>query len=207
MIKVKICGITNLEDAQAAIDAGADALGFVFYKKSPRYINPKIAQTIIQKLPNHITKIGVFVNAKEKEIKKIARLCKLDMLQFHGSESPQFCGKFNNYKIIKVFRIKDSINFKNIVKYNTFAYLFDTYVLSKIGGTGKKFNWGLIRNISSLGKPLFLSGGLTEKNVQTAIKIARPAWLDVSSSVENKPGVKNKEKIKSFIAAVKNKQR
>lgn len=201
MIRVKICGITNLEDAQAAINAGADALGFIFYKKSPRYINPKIAQTIIKKMPNCLTKIGVFVNAKEKEIKRVARLCKLDLLQFHGSESPYFCKKFKNYKIIKAFRIKNSINLKNIVKYTTFAYLFDTFVLSKIGGTGRKFNWDLMRNIPRLGKPIFLSGGLTARNVQTALKIVHPDWLDVSSAVESKLRIKDKMKIKTFITA------
>ena len=130
-VKVKIAGITNIEDARAAIKAGCDALGFIFFKKSPRYIAPEKASEIIRQLPKGVITIGVFCGAKEAEIKKIAKQCALDALQFHGGESAAFCRKFKNYKIIKVFRIKDTIDVNTIKKYNTFACLFDTYAKSK----------------------------------------------------------------------------
>ncbi|MDD5610990.1 MAG: phosphoribosylanthranilate isomerase [Candidatus Omnitrophica bacterium] len=203
MIKVKICGITNLEDAQASIDAGCDALGFVFYKKSPRYIRPQIVAEIIKHLPAKLIKIGVFVNAKEEAIKRIAKLDHLDMLQFHGNESPGFCRKFKKYKVIKAFRIKDKIDLPMIARYKTFAYLFDTFVKSKIGGTGRKFDWKLLRHLDGLKQPVFLSGGLTAKNVKRATRSFKPAWLDASTSLEKYPGKKDSNKIRNFIRAAK----
>lgn len=203
MVRVKICGITNLEDALCSVEAGCDALGFVFYKKSPRYITPQKAKDIIKKLPKNITKIGVFVNAPEKTIKDIARICGLDMLQFHGNESQEFCKRFNGYQIIKVFRIKDKIDIENILRYKTFAYLFDTFVESKPGGTGRRFNWDLLEGLEDIDRSIFLSGGLTAKNVKGAIKVIHPDWVDVSSSVEIKPGEKDYNKVKKFIEAVR----
>jgi phosphoribosylanthranilate isomerase len=203
MVKVKICGITNLEDALASIDAGCDALGFVFYKKSPRYIGVPAAKKIIKQLSPLAIKIGVFANAKEKTIKRIAKTCHLDMLQFHGNESPDFCQKFKGYKVIKVFRIKNKIDLPQISKYKTFAYLFDTFIKSKIGGTGKKFNWSLLKHLSPLKQPVFLSGGLTAKNVKKAIEAFRPAWVDASSSLEKYPGKKAHKKVEAFIKAAK----
>ena len=202
MVKVKICGITNLGDALNSVKAGCNALGFVFYRKSPRYITPEKASRIIKHIPAHILKIGVFVNAEEKTIKRIARLCNLDMLQFHGNESPKFCQKFKGYKIIKAFRVKDKIELKNLLNYKTFAYLFDTFVKSKMGGTGRKFDWKRVRGLKSLRKPIFLSGGLNAKNVAEAVKQVHPDWVDVSSSVEIKPGKKDYKKVKKLIEAV-----
>ncbi len=203
MVKVKICGITNLENALNSVKAGCNALGFVFYRKSPRYITPEKANQIIKHIPPHILKIGVFVNAKEKAIKRTAKLCNLDMLQFHGTESPEFCKKFKGYKIIKAFRVKDKIELKNLLNYKTFAYLFDTFVKSKVGGTGKKFNWALVKHLKGLRKPIFLSGGLNAQNVTEAIKQVCPDWIDVSTSVEIKPGKKDYKKVKKFITTVR----
>ena len=203
MVKIKICGITNLEDALNSVKAGCNALGFVFYRKSPRYITPEKANQIIKHIPAHILKIGVFVNAKEKAIKRTAKLCNLDMLQFHGNESPDFCKKFKGYKIIKAFRVKDKIELKNLLNYKTSSYLFDTFVKSKMGGTGRKFNWTLVRHLKGLRKPIFLSGGLNAENVTEAIKQVRPDWLDVSTSVEIKPGKKDYNKVKEFIEIVR----
>lgn len=205
MVKIKICGITNLGDAQGAIKAGCDAIGFIFYKKSPRYVTPLKAKKIISKLPKNIIKIGVFANARENTIRRVARLCKLDILQFHGNESPEFCDKFKLNKVIKAFRVKAELDLKKISEYKTFAYLFDTFVPSKLGGTGKKFDWKLIRHIDSIKLPVFLSGGLTEKNVQEAMRHVRPAWVDVSTSVETEPGKKDHKKIKRFIQAATSK--
>ncbi|MCM8800472.1 MAG: phosphoribosylanthranilate isomerase [Candidatus Omnitrophica bacterium] len=204
MVKIKICGITNLSDALTSINAGCHALGFIFYKKSPRYISAQRAKQIIRNLPKKIKKIGVFVNAKEKIIKDIARICKLDLLQFHGDESPRFCQQFKDYPVIKAFRIKDRIDLSEILSYNTSAYLFDTFVKSKSGGTGKHFNWDLLKAIrDKIRKPIFLSGGLDLRNVKEAIKLIRPDWVDVSSSLEIKPGKKDPHKIIRFIKAVK----
>lgn len=206
MVKVKICGITNAKDAINAVRAGCDGLGFVFYKKSPRYISPDKAEEIIKLLPRSIVRIGVFANAHKKTIRRIAKLCNLNILQFHGNESPEFCDTFKKYKIIKAFRIKNKIQLSSIKRYKVFAYLFDTFVKSRIGGTGKNFNWELLsRHLKDIKQPIFLSGGLTEKNVKKAIETVKPHWVDVSSSVEIKPGSKDYSKVKNFIKAAKNK--
>ena len=202
MVKVKVCGITNLEDAMAAVAAGCDALGFVFFKKSPRYIAPEKARAIIAELPAGMLKIGIFVNPKEERVRRIARFCKLDLLQFHGQESAKFCRRFKGYKIIKAFRVRDKIDLKKILKYQTFAYLFDTFVRSKPGGTGKKFDWGLLRYLKEIKQLIFLSGGLNAQNVKRAIQAVRPDWVDVSSSLEVRPGKKDRSKIRKFMRVI-----
>jgi len=204
MVKVKICGITNLIDALASVEAGCDALGFVFYKGSPRYIMPQKASGIIKQLPKSLIKIGVFANAREKTIKRIAKMCNLDILQFHGDESWEFCARFEDYKVIKAFRLKDKMELSKIMQYKTFAYLFDTFVKSKFGGTGKKFNWNLLAHLEDTRQPVFLSGGLNKNNVIEAIRYIQPDWVDVSSSVEARPGKKCPKKVKEFIRTVKN---
>ncbi len=203
MVRVKICGITNLEDALNAVDAGADALGFVFYKKSPRYITPDDAGDITKRLPASTIKVGVFVNAREKSIKRIARICGLNMLQFHGDESPEFCSRFQGYKIIKASRIKGALDILKILRYKPYAYLFDTWVSNKAGGTGKRFNWSLLKNFSKIGRRIFLSGGLNATNVKQAINIVHPEWVDASSGVEVRSGKKDTRKLKKFIQAAK----
>ncbi len=207
MVKIKICGITNLEDALAASLSGADAVGFVFYKKSPRYITPLKAQKISWILPKKILRTGVFVNESEKRIKVIAKMCGLHILQFHGNESPDFCRRFKGYKVVKVFRVKDGIDFKELRKYDVFGYLFDSFSKKKLGGTGKKFNWHLLREKGKINKPVFLSGGINIRNMGLAYKTIRPDWIDLSSSVESKPGKKNHAKIKNLINAAKRKMK
>lgn len=206
MVRVKICGITSLDDALAAIDAGCDALGFVFYKKSPRYIAPSKAKEIIRGLRRDILKIGVFVNEKEKEIRRVAELCGLDMLQLHGDESAQFCARLKDYKIIKAFRVGSRLDAKDLSGYKPFAYLFDTFSRLKAGGTGRKFDWGLLKGIGCLKRPVFLSGGLSTRNILEAIKRVHPQWIDVSSSVEIRPGKKDRRKLRILIRLAKNKK-
>jgi len=203
MPKVKICGITNLEDALQSVKAGCDALGFVFYKHSPRYITPRRARSIIQQLPRSVLKIGVFVNAREHTIRKTARLCSLDVLQFHGNESPQFCRRFRNFKIVKAFRVRDRLNKQDLLRYRPFAYLLDSFSASKAGGTGRGFAWKLIRHLDGLKQPIFLSGGLSIRNVRKAIRTVRPQWVDVSTSVEARPGKKDHAKVRLFIRKAK----
>jgi len=205
MVRIKICGITNLEDALSSIRSGCDALGFVFYKRSPRYLVPEKARQIIGKLPERVIKIGVFVNARKKTIRRIARLCRLDMLQLHGDESVSFCRGFSEYKLIKAFRVKGRIDLRDILSYNSYAYLFDSFAVSKFGGTGRKFDWRLMRDLKRINRPLFLSGGLNEKNVKRAIKAFKPDWVDASSSLEAAPGRKDREKVRKFIRAAKGK--
>ena len=203
MVKVKICGITNLEDALAALFSGADAVGFVFYKKSPRFIQPLKARNISRILPKKILRVGVFVNEKEETVKKIAKVCKLGALQFHGNESPEYCRKFKGYKVIKAFRVSKEIDLGEVSKYKVFGCLFDTFSKAKAGGTGKKFNWNLLKNIDKISGQVFLSGGLTAANVKSAVKKLKPDWVDVSSSVEVRPGKKDHKKIQKFIKAAK----
>jgi phosphoribosylanthranilate isomerase len=203
MVKVKICGITNLTDANASIKAGCDALGFVFYRKSPRYIDPERARTIIAGLKKPVIIIGVFVNARKATVKRIAKRLGLDILQFHGNESPEFCQSFKKYKVIKALRVKDTIDKRKISRFRPFAFLFDAFSPSLMGGTGKKFDWSLCRHLEGINAPVFLSGGLTERNVMQAVKTAHPQWVDVCSGVESRPGFKDPLKVKRFIKAAK----
>ncbi|MDD5409255.1 MAG: phosphoribosylanthranilate isomerase [Candidatus Omnitrophica bacterium] len=196
---MKICGITNLEDALVSLFSGASALGFVFYKKSPRYISPVCARNISRILPKKIIRVGVFVDEDVKTVKKIARLCGLNMLQFHGHEPAAFCRKFKGYKVIKAFPVKDKLDLSKISEYKGCACLFDTYLKGKPGGTGKKFNWNLLRKLDRIKAPVFLSGGLTAGNVGEAIKLLKPDWVDVSSALESRPGKKDHRKIKEFM--------
>ena len=199
MVKVKICGITNLEDALGSFFAGADALGFVFYKKSPRYISSRQAQNISRLLPKKILRVGVFVDEDISSVKKIARACHLDMLQFHGQESIAYCHKFKGYKIIKAFRIGKPADLDKVSQYKTFAYLFDSFSNTQAGGTGNKFNWKILAQSARIEPIIFVSGGLTAGNVRQAVKLLKPDWVDVSSGLESRPGKKDQQKIKRFI--------
>lgn len=203
MVKVKICGITNLEDALASLFGGADAIGFVFYKRSPRYITPEKAASISRILPKRILKVGVFVNAREKDIKRIARLCSLDILQLHGEESPEFCSKLKRYKVIKAFKVNEDFSFNQLKGYKTFAYLFDAFSNRRKGGTGRKFDWNLLKNVDKIKHRFFLSGGLSCYNVKCALKAIQPDWVDISTGVELSPGRKDHKKIVNFIRKVK----
>lgn len=203
MLKIKICGIANLKDALTSIKSGADTLGFIFYKKSPRYINPKEAKLIIQKLPSRINKVGVFVDEKKDMVQKVAKQCKLNILQFHGNETPIYCQKFKEYKVIKVFRIKNKNSLKDISKYKVDYYLLDSYQKDKFGGTGKVFNWRLVRLVKKFKKPIILSGGLNSDNVLEAIKKTKPHAIDLSSGVEKYPGKKDSALLKKLFKKIK----
>ena len=200
--RVKICGITNLADALAAIEAGADALGLNFYKKSPRHISLKTAAEIASYLPPFIMRAGVFVNADEDIVTRAIGECGLSLLQFHGDEPPDFCMQFGLMSM-KAFRIRDAESLKEIPNYPTDAYLLDAYSPGARGGTGEKFNWNLAIEAQKFGKPVFLAGGLTPENVGDAVRKVRPFGVDVSSGVESSPGKKDHAKIRAFIAAVR----
>src|SRR3990172_2375300 len=182
MVKVKICGITNLEDAQAAAEAGADALGFVFYPESPRFIDPGKARAIIARLPVFITSVGVFVDESEDLIRRIIREGGIQVLQFHGSESPMLCTRFRE-KAIKAIRIKDEESINSMQMYNVDTFLLDTHQEGAKGGTGKTFDWKIAEKAKANGR-IILSGGLTPSTVGEAVRRVRPYGVDVSSGVE-----------------------
>lgn len=198
-VRVKICGICDLDTAMAATNAGADALGFVF-APSRRRISPDQAKKIIGRLPPFISKVGVFVNAAVEEVTGIAGYAGLDTIQLHGDEPPDFCRRLEGYQVIKSFPVADRPDTGLIKKYNVAAYLLDTMVPGARGGTGKRFNWGAAAGLD-IG-PLILAGGLTPDNVREAVRTVRPYAVDVSSGVETL-GLKDYRKIADFIRRAK----
>jgi len=200
--RVKICGITNLADAQVAVEAGADALGFIFYEPSPRFIPVKNAAEISRALPPYTLRVGVFVNPAEDLVRRTIDECGLNLLQFHGDEPPEFCTQFGLMSM-KAFRIRDAGSLTELPKYPTDAWLLDAYASDTLGGTGEKFNWDLAVEAQKPGKPVFLAGGLTPGNVAEAIRQVRPFGVDVSSGVESSPGKKDHAKMRAFINAAK----
>ncbi len=201
-VKVKICGITRAADAQAAAAAGADLLGFNFWTQSPRCLTPAAASDIIRALPPFVVKVGVFVDAEPETVLEAVRVCGLDLLQFHGDETPDYCLQFNLMSM-KAFRIRDAESLAALPAYHTDAWLLDAFVAGQPGGTGATFNWDLAVEARKLGRPVFLAGGLTPENVATAVRRVQPYGVDVSSGVESAPGVKDYQKVRDFIAAAK----
>jgi phosphoribosylanthranilate isomerase len=201
-VKVKICGITNAADALAAVEAGADALGFMFYEPSPRHVAIRQAAEIIRELPPFIMKAGVFVDAPEDTVMRAIGDCGLTLLQFHGQEPPQYCTLFGLMSM-KAFRMRDAESVRALQNYPTDAWLLDAFVADKLGGTGEKFNWDLAIEAKKLGRPIFLAGGLTPGNVAEAVRTVQPFAVDVSSGVEASPGKKDHAKVRDFIAAAK----
>jgi phosphoribosylanthranilate isomerase len=201
-VKVKICGITNPEDALAAVEAGADALGFMFYDRSPRCVSLQAAADIIRSLPPFIVKVGVFVNAPEALVRRAIADCGLSLLQFHGDETPDYCLQFGLMSL-KAFCMRDAGSLEALTHYRTDAWLLDACVPDKPGGTGETFNWDLAVKAKTFGRPIFLAGGLTPENVAEAVRKVQPYAVDVSSGVEIEPGKKDRQKIRAFIAAAK----
>lgn len=201
MIKIKICGITNLDDAMAAAEYGADALGFNFYKKSLRYIEPEKAAEIIYQLPPFVLPVGVFVNEHEKRVREIQSLTGIQVLQFHGDESPEFCERFES-RVIKAFQVKDKESFHSLAHYKVGAFLLDSYKDGLKGGTGVTFNWHLAVVAKSFGR-IILAGGLNPDNVVEAAKLVQPYAVDVAGGVEKEKGIKDHAKLKKFIVEVR----
>lgn len=216
-LRIKICGITNPDDARAAVEAGADALGFMFYEPSPRNVLLSVAAAIIQTLPPFVARVGVFVDAPEDLVRRAIAECGLDTLQFHGGESPEYCRQFSQFvvqasacppgesgsrplKTIKAFRIRDAESLEELPRYETSSWLLDSFTPDKFGGSGAKFNWELAAVAKESGRPIILAGGLTPENVGAAVGKVRPYAVDVSSGVESKPGRKDREKLRVFIA-------
>jgi phosphoribosylanthranilate isomerase len=201
-VRIKICGITNEEDALAAARFGADALGFIF-APSPRRIAPEKARQIIKVLPPLVQTVGVFVDEDLGEVSSVAEMCGLDILQFHGSESADYCDSFD-HRVIKAVRLRNRQDIKSLAKYDGVvqALLLDTYLPDKLGGTGMTFNWEWALEAGKYGR-IILAGGLNPENVAVAISIVKPYGVDASSSLEQSPGIKDHEKLTQFIAEVR----
>jgi phosphoribosylanthranilate isomerase len=201
-VRVKICGITNLDDALAAVDSGADAIGFVFFQGSPRYVPHDYAASIIRKLPPVITTIGVFVNEKPEQIEKIVLRTAIDAIQLHGDEPPHVYPL--SRRVIKAIRVKNLESLDPLIDYQgeVSAFLLDTYAPDVFGGTGRIFNWNIALEAKQFGN-IILAGGLTPDNVAEAVKQVMPYGVDVSSGVELEKGRKDQKKMKVFIERAK----
>jgi phosphoribosylanthranilate isomerase len=201
MTKVKICGITALDDALMAAEAGADALGFVFFEKSPRHVDPQQAARIISQLPPFIQAVGLFVNAEADYVNETAELCGLDLVQLHGDESPSYCDLIHR-RVMKAFRVKGMETVARLSQYRVAAFLLDAYCADSYGGTGKSFDWDCAVAAKEQGR-IVLAGGLDPDNVAAAVARVLPYGVDVSSGVESSPGRKDPEKVRRFIAEAK----
>lgn len=204
-LRIKICGITNAADAMAAVNAGADALGFMFYERSKRYVTPDAVAEIVEELPPFVMRVGVFVDPSMDLVNETASTSGITALQFHGAETPEFCGQFG-LPVIKAFRITDKSSLEALPRYQTSAWLVDSDVPGQWGGTGQTFDWSLAQQATKLGRPVILAGGLTPENVATAVRAVRPYGVDVSSGVEALPGRKAKEKVEAFIRSARGAQ-
>ena len=199
-MEIKICGITNFEDAASACEYGADALGFIFYKKSPRYITPEKAKHITENLPHAVIKVGVFVNHGIKDVKDIYEFCGLDLIQLHGNESPTYCLQFPGSILIKAFSPRTDDEIDTVKAYNVRAILIDAHEPGLYGGTGKTSDWEMARKLKE-SHPLILSGGLNPSNIFKAIDEVVPNAVDVCSGVEVSLIKKDPEKMKIMISA------
>jgi phosphoribosylanthranilate isomerase len=195
-MRIKICGITNYEDAKLCCDLGADALGFIFYEKSKRKISVDDAKEIINKLPAFIGKIGVFVNEDLSIIEKTSKEIKLTGIQLHGDETPEFASLIN-LPVIKTFRVNSEFDFSFLEKYGRCKFLLDTYSKEEYGGTGQSFNWNVIP--TRIRSKIILAGGISIENIEHVFKNIQPEAVDLSSSLEKYPGKKDKIKIKNFF--------
>lgn len=201
MVKVKICGITNVEDALHAAGCGADALGFVFYDRSPRCLSPGGARQIIAELPPFVTAVGLFVNETPERIRQVADFCGLDIVQLHGDEGPADCASAPR-RVVKALRVKETASLDGHAAYAVSALLLDAWVAGAYGGTGERFNWELAAAVARQ-RPVILAGGLTAENVAAAVRTVRPYGVDVSSGVEASPGRKDPAKVAAFIRNAK----
>ena len=206
MVRIKICGITNLEDALLAAELGADALGFIFYPKSPRKVDAETARSIIAQLPPFVAAVGVFVDEGAAVVQELAARVGLDWVQLHGQESPDYCRSLGR-NVIKGFRIQDEDSLGRLADYQgaAQALLLDTYKKGQVGGTGEIFDWHLARKAKKFGR-IILAGGLTSENVAQAIAIAGPAAVDAASGTEAAPSRKDPTKLRAFFEAVRSKQ-
>jgi phosphoribosylanthranilate isomerase len=202
-VKLKVCGVTSLEDACAAIDCGAEYLGFNFYPKSPRYIAPTAARAIIERLPDDVISVGVFVNEpRPEDVDEILRVSGARMAQLHGDESPVYCSGVGAERVIKALRVGDDFDARRVLDYPASAILLDAFDAKLYGGTGKTANWAVAREAARLTR-VFLAGGLSPENIVEAIRAVEPFAVDVNSGVESAPGRKDASKLQSLLHRMK----
>ncbi len=204
MTFVKICGITNLEDAFLCLDAGADALGFNFYRLSSRFITPKAARNIIDRLPSDILTVGVFVNEHSPTVvEELADEAGVRALQLHGDESPEYCLALNQYFVIKALRVQEEFDINRLREYTVSAIMLDAFHTSLRGGTGRVFDWSIAASCRQLAAKLFLAGGLSPENIRQAIAAVEPYGVDACSALEVRPGKKDAQRVFEFIKAAR----
>ncbi len=208
MVRVKICGITNSADAMAAIDAGANLLGFNFYERSPRHITPAEAAKIRVQLPQRVKAVGIFVNPLSADVMALRKSLRLDAVQLHGDESPDFVADMASAApVIKAFRVEPEFPLATLDEYpGAFAFLFDAAHTGQYGGTGRTTDWDVARR-AALSHRIILAGGLKIENVAAAVRIVRPYGIDVASGVESSPGKKDHERLREFIQEVRRAER
>ena len=200
MTFIKICGITNVDDARAAVAAGADALGFNFYNLSPRYIAPPAAREIVEQLPSSILTVGVFVNEDSPDfVKKIASEAGVTAFQLHGDESPAYCRELSDRYVIKTLTVSGDFDIQTIQDYDVNAIMLDTRDNNLRGGTGRVFDWSVAIEVNKVVPKLFLAGGLSPENIGEAIELVRPYAVDACSALEDRPGIKNHERMRAFV--------
>lgn len=202
MVWIKICGITRAADADVAVEAGADALGFNFYASSPRAIDPHRARDIIAALPDGVTPVGLFVDAPIEELQRLSALCGFGTVQLHGGESPAYCREVG-LEVIKAVRVEDAGSLAALGDYDVSAFLLDAFDPDTAGGTGKPFDHRLVEQAKAAGRPIIVAGGLTPETVAAVIRDTRPYGVDVASGVESAPGVKDHAKVRAFIERAK----
>jgi phosphoribosylanthranilate isomerase len=208
MVRVKICGITNAADALAAVEAGANLLGFNFYEKSPRFVSTEEAEKIRRQLPKRVEAVGIFVNATPDEVAALRKSVKLDAAQLHGDESPEAAAEIaRQLPVIKAFRVEADFPLATLDEYpDAFAFLFDAAHTGQYGGTGRTTDWDAARR-AAMDRRIILAGGLKAENVAAAVRIVRPYGVDVASGVESKPGKKNHDRLREFIQEVRRGER
>jgi phosphoribosylanthranilate isomerase len=200
MTFIKICGITNIDDARAAVAAGADALGFNFYTPSPRYIAPPTAREIVEQLPSSILTVGVFVNEETPEsVKKIASEAGVTAFQLHGDESPAYCRELSDRYVIKTLTVSGDFDIEMVQHYDVNAIMLDTRDNNLRGGTGRVFDWSVAIEVNKVAAKLFLAGGLSPENISEAIELVRPYAVDACSALEDRPGIKNHDRMRAFV--------
>lgn len=202
--KIKVCGVTNVEDALAAVEAGAEMLGFNFYPRSPRYLTPAAARAVVEQLPAGVLAVGVFVNeAGPERVLEMASEAGVGAVQLHGSESPEFCAALRGVMTIKALRVGEGFAAEGAGAFATDALLLDAYAPGEWGGTGRTFDWRLAREVRELVPRLILAGGLTPENVAAAVEAVGPFALDVCSGVETAPGRKSAALLRRFVGAAR----
>lgn len=202
MTEIKICGITNIEDALAAAACGVDALGFNFHEPSPRYITPERVKEIIAALPTELVKVGIFVNRKASEVTRMVDDCGMDLIQLHGDESPEYCRQFPAERIIKAVSPRTPEELRALAAYDVRAFLMDSRDEGRYGGTGKRADWDLAARLGKE-RPLILAGGLGEENIAEALAIVAPQAVDINSGIERAPGVKDHDRLRRIVGIIR----